>query len=380
VPRCVPNPSHRGFLFEGWTITTLEQQTQDQLQRFFRWQGKDGTFTFSAKWLRDDIGRNSTKIVQSFVNDKLLTLVEAEHFNPDTPGKGRCRRYRLTKKASRRSIKILKQQDSDYLRTRNRTNLTGVGYLTETNGRTYTDFNNLPSAIRSQTTLDNEQLVEIDISNCHFLPVVPLLKQLKLNQNEKDLCDSILTGTFYDELAEITRYDRKTIIKTVLLKVLNSPYNRISFATWNDGLGVSYYETQTAIDQADFHRFFKRTFPRVYKQLRYLGKSKSGYLLGVGYEEQIRRQVQKRFLKKFGYQPLDVHDGFYVKESDYHRFMSVLYKVAGDIPVEVSRSCAGTDNILKIKGLISRLYVHSYGELVEINPRAQQFFIYDDSG
>jgi len=310
-------------------------------------------------------------------------MVEAEQFFPGTTRKGRCRRYRLTKKASKRSKKVITTQDNAYFRTRERTNLAGVGYFHEPRGdntRYTTDFNQLPSTEREQVTLDGEHLVEIDITNCHFLPLVPLLRKLPLNKHEKDLCDSILAGTMYDELAEICRLDRKTVVKKAMVKILNSPYNRVAFNTWDEEKGQAYYENDEDRCKTRFRQMFQRFFPNVYDYFRHLGKTRSSYLLGIQYEGKIRRQVQKRFQKKFGYQPLDVHDGFYIKESDYHRFMSVLFKVAKNIPVKVSRFCAVTNTIKEIKGLISCLYVHSYGEIVEVNPRAEEFFIYDDSG
>lgn len=377
------------FRFEGGTLETLSPQEQQVLNRLYTWQsGPNGTFTFSAAWMRREVGRNSTAIISKLRDNGLLQMVEAEQFFPGITRKGRCRRYRLTKKASKRSKKVITTQDNAYFRTRERTNLAGIGYYHEPRGdntRYTTDFSQLPSTEREQVTLDGEHLVEIDITNCHYLPTVPLLRKLRLNKNEQDACNSILAGTLFDEFAEITGIPR-TVIKKALIKVLNSPYDRVAYAKFDPELGRSIYESDNEFtaDQyrqmADFRQFFRKVCPHIYDYFRHLGKMRSGYLLGVQYEGTVRTRVQKRFLKKFGYQPLDVHDGFYVKESDYHRFMSILYKVAGDIPVKVSRFCAVTNNIEESKGLISCLYVQSYGEIVKINQRAEEFFIYDDSG
>ena len=372
------------FRFEGGTLETLSPQEQQVLNRLYTWQsGTNGTFTFSAKWMREQYGRNSTAIISKLRENGLLQMVEAEQFFSGTTHKGRCRRYRLTKKASKRSKKVITTQDNDYTRTRERTNLAGIGYFIEPKGddtRHYTDFSQLSSTEKAKVTIDGEQLVEIDITNCHFLPLVPLLRKLPLNKHEKDLCDSILAGTMYDELAEICRLDRKTVVKKAMVKILNSPYNRVAFSKWDAEEGQAYYENNEDRGKTQFRQMFQRFFPHIYTYFRELGKTKSGYLLGVEYEGKIRDKTQQRFLKKYGYQPLDCHDGFFVKESDYHRFMSVLFKVAKNIPVKVSRFCAVTNTIKEIKGLISCLYVHSYGEIVEVNPRAEEFFIYDDSG
>ena len=306
------------------TISQIQQEIHNQA---FLWSKRheDGRAYINARTMEKKYGRDYYIAKAQLISDGILSEVVPPHYyKRDETGKKKkgtstgysvnvAPTYPIIHEATLTAVKPYTTFEKHYLDTHARSNLSNscviIGSGDDT--RNYTDVSIMTKDKRKNIEIDDDETVEVDISNTFFLAVSDNLpKNTKHTKEFANFEALVFEGLLYNAYVKKCNVSRGNV-KLALTIALNQK----SRLTYNN------YDLYLV-----WHAF-RSDFPHVAKFIRMSARSKTSWKMCVGWEGRIRNIVLDKAYGVLGYTPLDVHDGFIIKKSDVDTFTSILLAI-----------------------------------------------------